>query len=121
MSVTSLFQQALAAIANDPDAILQDMSSMLAVDTSFPPGMGYGAFADLMESLLAPMGFRFQRVSVPESLWRSPDGSARGERVNLLATLPGDATENCNLYFHVDTVPPRRWLALPAVSAESGR
>ncbi|WP_226102449.1 M20 family metallopeptidase [Dickeya oryzae] len=106
MSVTSLFQQALAAIANDPDAILQDMSSMLAVDTSFPPGLGYGAFANLMESLLAPMGFRFQRVSVPESLWRSPDGSARGERVNLLATLPGDAAENCNLYFHVDTVPP---------------
>ncbi|AUG99790.1 M20/M25/M40 family metallo-hydrolase [Pectobacteriaceae bacterium C52] len=121
MHVKSHFKQALAAISGDSTAILQDLRQMLAVDTSFPPGNGYGAFANLMESLLTPMGFTFQRVSVPESLWHSPDGSAVGERINLLATLPADAAENCNLYFHVDTVPPGDgWHYPPLVLSQTG-
>ncbi|EIC85843.1 peptidase M20 [Serratia sp. M24T3] len=78
---------------------------MLAIDTCFPPGSGYPAFADLMQNLLEPMGFTFSRVVVPESLWQTPDGSAQGERVNLIASLDSGASEACNLYFHVDTVP----------------
>lgn len=105
MSCEGSLQIALDSIRQDETAILQDLSQMLAVDTCFPPGTGYPAFAALMESLLEPMGFACQRVSVPENLWQTPDGSAQGERVNVIATLPGSATEACNLYFHVDTVP----------------
>ena len=97
---------ALNSIAEDSEQIVSELQQMLAVDTCFPPGNGYPAFADLMTSLLEPLGFACQRVSVPEALWQTPDGSAQGERVNVLATLPADAAENCNLYFHVDTVPP---------------
>ena len=72
---------------------------MLAVDTCFPPGLGYAAFADLLSTMLQPMHFDLQRVSVPDALWQTPDGSAQGERVNLLAALDAGAAENCNLTF----------------------
>ncbi|KAB7896276.1 M20/M25/M40 family metallo-hydrolase [Rouxiella sp. S1S-2] len=98
-------QIALDSIGQDSKAILQDLSQMLEVDTCFPPGTGYPAFADLMQSLLTPMGFSFKRAIVPEALWQTPDGSAQGERVNLIASFDGGAREACNLYFHVDTVP----------------
>ena len=68
------------------------------------PGAGYGAFADLMETLTAPLGLQATRVSVPEALWQTRSGEAHGERINLIARHPGDQ-EVCSLYFHVDTVP----------------
>ncbi|MGV8927611.1 MAG: M20 family metallopeptidase [Ewingella sp.] len=98
-------QLALDSIEQDSETILRELSQMLEVDTCFPPGTGYPAFADVMQSLLQPMGFSCERVVVPELLWQTPDGSAQGERVNLLATLDAGAAEACNLYFHVDTVP----------------
>lgn len=101
----SRFNSALEKIAEDGEQIRDDLKRMLSVDTCFPPGNGYVQFADLMSHLLAPMNFSFRRVSVPENLWQAPDGSAHGERVNLLASLNAGAAENCNLYFHTDTVP----------------
>ena len=105
MSNTTSLQQALTAIADDGATMIAELRQMLAVDTCFPPGNGYPQFADLMTQLLAPLDFAFQRVTVPEALWQTPDGSAQGERVNLIASLASGAAENCNLYFHVDTVP----------------
>ncbi|WP_142502767.1 M20/M25/M40 family metallo-hydrolase [Klebsiella sp. 2680] len=105
MSYYSHLNSALEKIAQDGAQMTDDLQRMLVVDTCFPPGSGYAQFADLMTQLLTPMQFSFQRVSVPENLWQAPDGSAWGERVNLLATLNAGATENCNLYFHTDTVP----------------
>ncbi|WP_058972345.1 M20 family metallopeptidase [Type-D symbiont of Plautia stali] len=101
----SCLNSAIEKIAGDADQITDDMRRMLAVDTCFPPGNGYGQFADLMMQLLTPMNFSCQRISVPEHLWQAPDGSAQGDRVNVLATLNSGAAENCNLYFHTDTVP----------------
>ncbi|MGB9095306.1 M20 family metallopeptidase [Erwinia sp.] len=123
MHNNSSFSAALASIAADSATLLSEMDQMLAVDTCFPPGAGYGEFADLMENLLAPLGFSFQRISVPEPLWQTPDGSAQGERINLLASLPGDAPESCNLYFHVDTVPPGDGWTVPplALTQQDGK
>lgn len=114
--------EAWAAIAADEAAIVEDLSRLISIDTSFPPGDGYPAFADLMEELLAPLGFRFRRVSVPESLWQAGEGGARGERANLIAEhrtgLPA-----CSLYYHTDTVPPGAgWTRPPlAVTREGDR
>jgi succinyl-diaminopimelate desuccinylase len=97
-------EQALRFIQSDEAAIEHDLARLIAVDTSFPPGDGYGAMADLAEQLVAPLGFACRRVSVPEALWSTPAGGAHGERVNLIAAR-GDGLEPCSLYFHVDTVP----------------
>ncbi|TKI04614.1 M20 family metallopeptidase [Martelella alba] len=116
MSDNSLLQGALDTITADNAHMLADLQRMLAVDTCFPPGAGYRQFADLMTELLTPLNFHFQRVNVPEQLWRTPDGGAQGERVNLLATLDAGAQENCNLYFHIDTVPAGDGWRFPALA-----
>ncbi|OON40356.1 acetylornithine deacetylase [Izhakiella australiensis] len=105
MQHSNPLETALFSLTEDSDAILADLEKMLSIDTCFPPGNGYGAFADLITGLLSPLGWSFERVSVPPALWQTADGSAQGERVNLIARAPTDAGEHCNLYFHVDTVP----------------
>lgn len=86
------------------DAAVADLGRMIAVDTSFPPGLGYDDFAGLMEELVAPLGFATERVAVPEALWRVPNGPAAGPRTNLIASH-SSGRPACGLYFHVDTVP----------------
>jgi succinyl-diaminopimelate desuccinylase len=105
MATNTALAQALESIEADHDSLVDDLQRMIAVDTCFPPGAGYGDFATLIESLVAPLGLHTQRVTVPEVLWQTRSGEAYGERVNLIARQPGDQ-EVCSLYFHVDTVPP---------------
>ncbi|WP_407316415.1 M20 family metallopeptidase [Pseudomonas sp. nanlin1] len=105
MSTHAALQQALESIEADHASMVNDLQRMIAVDTCFPPGSGYSAFADLMETLVAPLGLQTQRVTVPQALWQTRNGEAYGERINLIARQPGDG-EVCSLYFHVDTVPP---------------
>ncbi|MGJ4943834.1 M20 family metallopeptidase [Bradyrhizobium sp. HKCCYLS1011] len=81
-----------------------DLARMVAVDTSFPPGSGYDAFADLMQELIAPLGLECERVVVPEHLWRTPGVSVHGARTNLIARRRSGKPV-LGLYFHVDTVP----------------
>lgn len=95
---------AMAVIERDVESAVADLSRMIAVDTSFPPGEGYGPFADLMTELLAPLGFASDRVTVPRDLWYVAGGPASGERVNLVATRESGKPV-CGLYYHVDTVP----------------
>lgn len=96
----------MQSIESGTDSTLADLSRLIAVDTSFPPGDGYGAFADLLEELLAPLSFTCRRISVPREKWYAGAGSGEGERVNLLAERRSAARETCSLYFHTDIVPP---------------
>ncbi len=95
---------AMTAIERDVEIAVQDLARMVAVDTSFPPGEGYGPFADLTAELLKPLGFDFDRITVPRELWYVPGGPASGERTNLVATRESGRPV-CGLYYHVDTVP----------------
>ncbi|MCQ1766843.1 M20/M25/M40 family metallo-hydrolase [Neorhizobium galegae] len=104
VSSQQVFQSAMAAIELDVEAAVDDLARMIKVDTSFPPGLGYDAFADLMTELLAPLGFEFERVVVPRDLWYVAGGPASGERTNLVATRD-TGKPVCGLYYHVDTVP----------------
>ena len=96
---------ALAALDADEPGVTRDLERLIAVDTSFPPGGGYGAFADLAEDLVRPLGFECRRVLVPRELWDPGDGSVAGERVNLIAARRSGRPV-CSIYFHVDAVPP---------------
>ncbi|WP_105436914.1 M20 family metallopeptidase [Neorhizobium sp. T25_13] len=95
---------AMAAIERDVEVAVDDLARMIEVDTSFPPGLGYDAFADLMAELLSPLGFAFERVVVPRDLWYVAGGPASGERANLIAARE-TGKPVCGLYYHVDTVP----------------
>ncbi|SME98339.1 succinyl-diaminopimelate desuccinylase [Tistlia consotensis] len=114
---------ALAEIKADESALVDTLAPLIALDTSFPPGRGYAAFADHLEGLLAPLGFACRRVVVPEALWRLPGDGAEveGERVNLIAERPS-GREPVGLYFHVDTVPPGDgWSVPPLALTRDGR
>ncbi len=102
--VQGSFASAMALVARDAETAISDLGHMIAVDTSFPPGAGYDAFADLIETLVRPLGFEVERVVVPHALWHVPGGPARGQRTNLVAKRPSGKPV-CGLYFHVDTVP----------------
>ena len=112
--------RALKLVDCEVDSAVADLSRMIAVDTSFPPGLGYDAFADLMEQLTTPLGFTSERVVVPEHLWRIEGGAARGRRTNLIATRQS-AKPVCGLYFHMDTVPAAPgWQSSPLSLAREG-
>jgi succinyl-diaminopimelate desuccinylase len=112
--------EACALIGDDGAAIQADLSRLIAVDTSFPPGDGYAAFADLAEGLFAPLDFAFRRVTVPQHLWFTPEGGGQGERVNLIAARRSGLPV-CSLYFHTDTVPPGAgWTKPPLTLTREG-
>ncbi|MCB1492831.1 MAG: M20 family metallopeptidase [Rhodobiaceae bacterium] len=84
------------------------LSELIALDTSFPPGTGYPAMADLLERLCAPLGGDSERIEVPEHLWAAP--GVEGARVNLIVRPDMGSAAPPNLpeamiYFHVDTAP----------------
>lgn len=93
-----------AEIERTAESAVEDLARMIVVDTSFPPGAGYGAFASMMESVLAPLSLECRRVDVPEHLWRVAGGPAHGARTNLIARRRSGKPA-LGLYFHVDTVP----------------
>lgn len=102
------------------DEAVHDLRRMVAVDTSFPPGLGYGAFADLAETIAATLEMTARRVVVPEELWRVARGPAAGERVNLVVEGQG-SLPFCSLYFHTDTVcAANGWQRDPFVLTEEG-
>lgn len=109
---------AFGALARDEDGVVSDMGRMLACDTSFPPGSGYDAFADLVAPWLDGLGFACRRVQVPEPLWMAP--GAHGARTNLLARRVSGLPV-CSMYFHVDTVPPGDgWTRPPLACTRDG-
>ena len=108
-----------AAIASDITSVLSDMQGMLACDTSFPPGDGYAAFADLLQPGIEALGFHCTRVDVPQALWATPGAS--GARTNLLARRHSGKPV-CSMYFHVDTVPPGDgWTVPPLACTQIGQ
>jgi succinyl-diaminopimelate desuccinylase len=93
-----------AEIERTAESAIDDLAQMVAIDTTFPPGTGYVAFARLMERSVAGLGLECQRVDVPEHLWRIAGGPAHGIRTNLMARRRSGRPV-LGLYFHVDTVP----------------
>jgi succinyl-diaminopimelate desuccinylase len=106
MSAASLraLDNALAALREDEPAIVDDLAALLGSDTCFPPGDGYAPFCDLLRDMIRPLGFEARTVAVPKERWDPGDGTAVGERVNLIAARR-TGLPVCSLYFHMDTVP----------------
>lgn len=98
---------------------LDALRRLLEVDTSFPPGDGYAAFADVLQALFVPRGFACRRVEVPEALWSTPD--SRGPRVNFIAEPARKSDLACGVYVHTDTVPAGEgWTRSPFTLTQEG-
>ncbi|MFM2482421.1 M20 family metallopeptidase [Celerinatantimonas sp. YJH-8] len=116
MSEPSPFKQALYYIEQDQQQMIHDLQQMLELDTCFPPGDGYPAFADLIEPQLHTLGFHTQRIHVPDQLWQTSDTPLAGARVNVIADGMASNLPPCHLYFHVDTVPPGDGWSVPPLT-----
>jgi succinyl-diaminopimelate desuccinylase len=103
--------RALDKLETRSSEMIRDLARLVAVDTSFPPGSGYGQWADLLEEMLVPLGFVCERVEVPEALWQSP--GAAGARINLIARR-GNLGNPISIYFHSDTAPVGEGWTRPA-------
>jgi len=115
---TATLADVFVALERAAETAVEDLRRMVAVDTSFPPGGGYDAFADLMEQFAAPLALCCERIVVPEHLWRAP--GADGTRTNLIARSRSGKPV-LGLYFHVDTVPPAPgWRTDPFALSRSG-
>jgi succinyl-diaminopimelate desuccinylase len=101
---SSRLVQALDRLACDAESAAVDLDRLIAVDTSFPPGKGYIAFAELAASLVEPIGFATRYIDVPEHLWKTSLSAENAVRRNLIAER-STGKPACGLYFHVDTVP----------------
>lgn len=118
-SATALAHAGDWIVANAEETVAA-LGRMIAVDTSFPPGLGYNDFATLMEEFVAPLSFATERVTVPESLWRVANGPASGPRTNLIASRDSGRPA-CGLYVHVDTVPAAAgWVGDPLQMERDG-
>jgi succinyl-diaminopimelate desuccinylase len=98
-------QVALDYVERHGDELIGELDALLRFDTSMPPGRNYPAIVEHLEGRLGPLGFSFERVEVPEKLWRSEHHPLCGSRTNLIATRPRGLPE-LSVYAHLDTVPP---------------
>lgn len=90
------------SLQDQSSIMVEELADLIAIDTSFPPGAGYTAFAEKITGLVQPLGFEIERIDVPEQLWKSQ--SSHGPRTNVIARRNVSAPSHC-IYFHVDTVP----------------
>ncbi len=108
-------ESALADIEAGDDRLFADLSHLLAFDTVYPPARDYTGLVDWAEARFGALGFACRRVVVPQHLWDVPGADAAGERVNLIAELPGK--DPVAIYSHIDVVPPGEGWTVPPLAA----
>lgn len=99
-------KQAFALVDRKDTELVAVLRQLLSIDTTNPPGLGYERMVEYLESRFRLLGFRNQRVLVPEEQWRSLPLPLEGPRVNLVSRRhSGRDREEVTIYAHMDTVP----------------
>ncbi len=99
-------KQAFALVDRKDTELVAVLRQLLSIDTTNPPGLGYERMVEYLESRFRLLGFRNQRVLVPEEQWRSLPLPLEGPRVNLVSRRHfGRDREEVTIYGHMDTVP----------------
>jgi succinyl-diaminopimelate desuccinylase len=98
------FDTALAQVPEHEAELIDTLRTLLTIDTSVPPGLGYDVFADALAERFAPLGFTAERVVVPPIRLVDFGLPLQGPRVNLVVRR-GQGRPRLNLYAHVDVVP----------------
>lgn len=99
-------KQAFALVDRKDTELVAVLRQLLSIDTTNPPGLGYERMVEYLESRFRLLGFRNQRVLVPEEQWRSLPLPLEGPRVNLVSRRHfARDREEVTIYGHMDTVP----------------
>ena len=100
-SVDQLFE----AVEKKQERIAKLLSELIQVPTVVPPGNNYEEFVDLVEPIFKKMGFKTERVVIPEELTKTIPYLIEGPRVNLVASRDYGQKEDVTIYAHMDVVP----------------
>ncbi|MHA1145855.1 MAG: M20 family metallopeptidase [Candidatus Helarchaeota archaeon] len=112
-------------IANlDNDTIVKLFNELLSIDTSNPPGHNYAEFAAVLEPHFHELGFKTQRVIVPDEIVQKHPLHLEGPRVNLVASKEIGIGKSITFYAHSDVVPVGdldKWTVPPFGATKKGR
>ncbi len=80
------------------------LASLVAVDTTVPPGSDYRRMCEVMAEHYVRLGLETEFVVEPSAYWAEIPVPLQGERVNLVARRAGGKPP-LSVYAHIDTVP----------------
>ncbi len=97
------------AIDQRRDEIVSLTQELIRIPTTNPPGLNYVQMAEYLMPLLEDIGFRVERVDVPDEVFQAKGKAINplqeGVRANVLARMDAGAAENALWYAHTDVVP----------------
>ncbi len=85
---------------------LQILKTLVAMDTSVPPGNNYKEALDYLEPIFKGCGFQTQQIEIP-----TDQAEGRAERVNLICRRTNPGRPRLIFYAHIDVVPAQGWPA----------
>lgn len=93
-------------VSDRRDEMVDLLGSLIAVDTTNPPGMNYAEIVDILRPALDDLGYDTKVVEVPREIVRKRASPlAEGERPNVFARRDVGADVTVTIYAHMDTVP----------------
>jgi succinyl-diaminopimelate desuccinylase len=98
-------EQVFKVIENKRDRIITLMRDLIKIPTVVPPGNNYGDIVDYLEPIFKGLGFKTERVVVPEEHIKEIPYPLEGPRINLVATRKHGRKEAVTIYAHMDVVP----------------
>ncbi len=96
--------QAFELIDGRAEHVAEILASLIAIDTTVPPGSGYRRICEAMAERYGRLGMETEFVVEPPDYWSGIPLPLEGERVNLVARAGSDKPP-ISAYAHFDTVP----------------
>jgi succinyl-diaminopimelate desuccinylase len=97
------------AIDQRQEELVDLTQKLVRIPTPNPPGLNYAKIIDFLLPFFPKMGFRVERVEMPEDVFlqrcKAVNPLQEGPRANVIATMDTGAKENALWYAHTDVVP----------------
>lgn len=107
------YKDVFSKVDTQDERILQHYKEVISIDTTIPPGQNYDAMVDVLEPQFQKLGFKTERVVIPDSLLKDIPLPLKGSRINLVASQD-TGKEPVTIYAHMDVVPiEEKWTADP--------
>jgi len=92
---------------HDANYLMDLLKRIISFKTVAPPGSNYEAIVDWLVPIFQDMGFKTQKMVMPEEVFESRCRDRRlvGDRYNLCANLSVGAEKTLVIYAHLDVVP----------------
>lgn len=106
-------QKAFELVEQNEAKLLERYKTVIGVDTSVPPADTYEELIDKLEPEFERLGFKTERITIPEAEYAHIPLPLKGPRTNLVATR-SHGKDPVTIYAHMDVVPvEEKWTENP--------